>query len=276
MRTRPSTRDVVMRRDLAPFEGHEFDLLVIGGGIFGACAARDAALRGLSVALIDRSDFCAATSANSYKLVHGGIRYLQHLDLGRLRQSSHARRTLLRTAPHLVQPLPVVVPTYGHGMKGKEALRAGMGLYDVLTLDRNAGVRDPDCHVPRGRTLSRAAVLERYPGLPSPYHRVLLTFSDSRPRRLASVRTIRFGDTCRTEQLRDGGVHRVFPLQMTLPVERERQSAIDGFLGESGGAECPGHRPRALRHSEALCDFVTGYRSFRVIDQQVDDSPGVL
>jgi glycerol-3-phosphate dehydrogenase len=156
-----------MRRELASLESEEFDLLVIGGGIFGACAARDAALRGLSVALIDRADFCAATSANSYKLVHGGIRYLQHLDLARLRQSSRARRTLLRTAPHLVQPLPVVVPTYGHGMKGKEALRAGMALYDALTLDRNAGVRDPDCHVPRGRTLSRDAVLERYPGLPS-------------------------------------------------------------------------------------------------------------
>lgn len=154
-----------MRRDLAALAGRELDLVVIGGGIFGACAARDAALRGLSVALIEREDFASATSANSFKVVHGGIRYLQHADFPRVRQSSADRRTLLRVAPHLVRPLPIVVPTYGQGMRGKAALRLAMALYDATTFDRNRGVADPARRIPRGRTLPRARVLELFPGI---------------------------------------------------------------------------------------------------------------
>src|SRR5690606_7399337 len=132
-----------MNRDLPRLTTEKFDLLVIGGGIFGACAARDAAERGLSVALIERGDFGGATSASHLKMVHGGIRYLQHGDIYRLRQSSGERRAWLRTAPHLVRPLPIVVPTFGHGMKGKPALRTGMALYDLLAADRNRGITDP-------------------------------------------------------------------------------------------------------------------------------------
>jgi glycerol-3-phosphate dehydrogenase len=155
------------RRKPASLADQTFDLIVIGGGVFGACAARDAARRGLDVALIERGDFSGATSARSFKMVHGGIRYLQHLDLARVRQSSADRQTLLRDAPHLVRPLPVVVPTYGHGMQGKAALRAAMALYDLLTADRNAGIADPSRRIPRGRCLSRAEVLDRFPGLPA-------------------------------------------------------------------------------------------------------------
>ena len=155
-----------LRRDLSSLTEREFDLVVIGGGIFGACAARDAARRGLSVALLERGDFSGATSAQSFKMVHGGLRYLQHADLRRVRQSSADRHTLLRDAPHLVRPLPIVVPTYGHGMRGKEALRAAMAVYDALTFDRNFSISDPRRRIPRGRCLSRAEVLERYPGLP--------------------------------------------------------------------------------------------------------------
>lgn len=154
-----------MQRNLASLQNETFDLLVIGGGIFGACAARDAVQRGLSVALIERRDFCSASSANSYKLLHGGIRYLQHGDVIRARESARARRAFLRVAPHLCRPLPMVIPTYGHGMKGKEILRAGMAAYDVITFDRNRGVRAPERHVPRGFTLGRSELLERYPGL---------------------------------------------------------------------------------------------------------------
>ena len=96
-----------MRRSLGDLEEHDFDLLVIGAGIFGAAAAWEASRRGLSVAVIDRGDFCSATSAHSYKLIHGGLRYLQHGDLHRLRQSANARRTFLRIAPHLTRPLPI-------------------------------------------------------------------------------------------------------------------------------------------------------------------------
>jgi glycerol-3-phosphate dehydrogenase len=156
-----------VKRDLSRLTDSEFDVVVIGGGIFGACAAWDAAQRGLSVALIDRGDFCSATSANHLKMVHGGIRYLQHGDIYRLRQSSGERRAFLRIAPHLVKPLPVVIPTYGNGMKGKAVLRAGMGVYDLLTVDRNRGITDPTRHIPPGSSLGRDEVLRMFPGLPT-------------------------------------------------------------------------------------------------------------
>jgi glycerol-3-phosphate dehydrogenase len=156
-----------MRRRLRDLEEQEFDLLVIGAGIFGAAAAWEATRRGLSVAVIDRGDFCGATSAHSYKLIHGGLRYLQHGDLHRLRQSANARRTFLRIAPHLARPLPIVVPTYGYGKKGKPLLRLATAIYDAATLDRNRGIVDPARRVPRSRALSRREVLDAYPGLPS-------------------------------------------------------------------------------------------------------------
>ena len=166
-----------MKRDLSRLTDSEFDLVVIGGGIFGACAAWDAAQRGLSVALIDRGDFCSATSANHLKMVHGGIRYLQHGDIYRLRQSSGERRAFLRIAPHLVRPLPVVIPTYGHGMKGKAVLRTGMAIYDLLAADRNQGITDPARRIPPGSSLETNEVLRMFPGLPG------LTVRSARPTR---------------------------------------------------------------------------------------------
>lgn len=154
-----------MNRDLKEMARKEYDLVVIGGGIFGVCAAWDAAQRGLSVALLEKQDFSHATSANHLKMVHGGIRYLQHGDILRIRESSRERSALLRIAPHLVAPLPVVVPTYGHGLKGKGILTAGMAVYDVLTLDRNRGIDDPQRRILRGNLLSRREVLDLFPGL---------------------------------------------------------------------------------------------------------------
>lgn len=155
-----------MKRSLADLADAKFDLVIVGGGIFGACAAWDAVLRGLSVALVERGDFCGGTSANSFKMVHGGIRYLQHADIVRLRASCGERSALLRIAPHLVQPLPIVIPTYGYGKAGKGILGAGMLLYDSLTLGRNRGIRDPARRIPRTRFLSRGEVLEQFPDLP--------------------------------------------------------------------------------------------------------------
>ncbi len=154
-----------MRRDLRGLADGAFDLVVIGGGVFGAAAAWDATQRGLSVALIERADFASYTSANSYKVVHGGIRYLQHGDIYRIRQSAGERSAFLRIAPHLVQPLPIAIPTYGHGMKGKAALRAGVGVYDLLTADRNRGIPDPKRMIPNGHGLSRAETLDHFPNL---------------------------------------------------------------------------------------------------------------
>lgn len=154
-----------MRRNVSTLVEREYDIVIIGGGIFGVCAAWDAALRGLSVALIEKGDFAHATSANCFKMVHGGIRYLQHGDLIRIRESSKERNILLRIAPHLVQPLPIVIPTYGHGMKGKEILGIGISLYDFITADRNAGIRDPARRIPRGHFISREDVLKLFPEL---------------------------------------------------------------------------------------------------------------
>ena len=154
-----------MKRDIGNLANKEHDLTVIGGGIFGACAAWDAVLRGLRVALIDKEDFSHATSANHFKMIHGGMRYLQHLDVKRVRESSRERSILLKTAPHLATPLPILMPTYGHGLKGKEILRTGLSLYELITFDRNKGIEDPKRQIPKATFLSRDEVLQEYPGL---------------------------------------------------------------------------------------------------------------
>src|SRR5690606_9348005 len=146
-------------RNFAALDSRVFDVLVVGGGIFGACAAWDASLRGLSVALVERTDFASGVSANSYKFVHGGIRYLQHADIRRLRQSCGERSALLRVAPHLVSPVPVAIPTYSSVRQGKALLGAGMLLYDLLTADRNRGILDRDRKIPLSRFMSRSDVL---------------------------------------------------------------------------------------------------------------------
>jgi len=157
-----------MQRQSSLLADNEYDILVIGGGAFGAAAARDAALRGLRTAIIERSDFGGATSAECFKMVHGGIRYLQHADVARLRASSHERSALLRIAPHLVKPVPIAIPTYGHGRRGKMFLGAGACTYDLLTADRNVGVRDPHRQVRRSRMLTRPELLRMFPHLRHP------------------------------------------------------------------------------------------------------------
>jgi glycerol-3-phosphate dehydrogenase len=143
----------------------EHDLLIVGGGIHGAAVAWDAAQRGLSVALVEANDFASGTSWNSLKTIHGGLRHLQRADLAGLRESVRERRALLRIAPGLVRPLPFVVPAYGHGPKGFEALALAVRLYDLLSADRNDGLRE-NRWLRGSRVLSRAEALESVPGLP--------------------------------------------------------------------------------------------------------------
>lgn len=154
-----------MRRNIDDVRGQSFDIVIVGGGAFAACAAWEAVLRGYSVALIEANDFGSGTSANSYKMVHGGIRYVQHLDLPRVWESCNERSALLRIAPHLVKPLPIAVPTYGHGRSGKEFLGSGFALYDLLTLGRNRGISDRTRRVPGVSMMSRQEVLERFAGV---------------------------------------------------------------------------------------------------------------
>jgi glycerol-3-phosphate dehydrogenase len=145
-----------MPRSLADLAAREFDLLVVGAGIHGACIAREAARRGLRVALIDRGDFGAEASANSQKVLHGGLRYLQQLDLPRMRDSIRSRRHFARVAPHLVRPLPCVVPARGVGLRSPAALAAALAANALASADRNAGV-EPAARLPAGRMLSPAA-----------------------------------------------------------------------------------------------------------------------
>jgi glycerol-3-phosphate dehydrogenase len=153
-----------MKRDLAALTERDHDLLVIGGGIHGAACFWDAAQRGLEVALVEASDFASGTSFNSLKTIHGGLRYLQKLDLPRMLQSIGDRSALLRIAPELVSPLPFVIPTYGHGRRGPEILGIGLRLNDLISFDRNRGLA-PERSLPSGRRLSRQQVTELMPGV---------------------------------------------------------------------------------------------------------------
>lgn len=154
-----------MQRDLKRLADQTFDLVVIGGGVHGACIAWDAVLRGLSVALIERGDFGQETSANSLKTVHGGLRYLQDADLGLVRSMIRERSTYLRIAPHLVQPLPCLTPTYPSLMKSKVALGVALKFNDLVGFDRNRGI-ESERALPDGRLLSKRECLRLLPHLP--------------------------------------------------------------------------------------------------------------
>lgn len=132
-----------------------WDVLVIGGGATGAGVARDAAGRGFRTALVEAGDFARGTSSRSSRLIHGGLRYLETMELGLVFEASAERRRLLALAPHLVQPLPFLFPVF-HGGVGLRKLQAGMWLYDLLALFRN---------IRRHRMLSRDAVVATEPGL---------------------------------------------------------------------------------------------------------------
>lgn len=153
-----------MQRDLAAFVNQEYDLLVIGGGIYGSFIAWDASLRGLSVALVEKGDFGHATSSNSLKIIHGGLRYLQDANPMLVRNMIRERKVFMRIAPHLVHPLPFVLPTQGHGLRSKEVMAVALGLNDLLGFDRNR-LDDPQKHIPSGRVISKDECLQILPGL---------------------------------------------------------------------------------------------------------------
>src|SRR5262249_33841394 len=120
---------------LAALSAEEFDVVVVGGGITGAGVALDAATRGYSVALLERADFASGTSSRSSKLVHGGLRYLQNFDLGLVREALLERQLMVTLAPHLVRPLPLVVPAF-EGARPDRLMGVGLNLYDVMSVDR--------------------------------------------------------------------------------------------------------------------------------------------
>jgi glycerol-3-phosphate dehydrogenase len=120
-----------------PLVDSDYDVVIIGGGMAGAGAARDLALRGVSVALVEKGDFASGTTSRSSKLIHGGLRYLELLDFGLVRESLREREALRRLAPHLVRPLPFVVPIYRDSSRSLIKVRIGLTLYDWLTPGRS-------------------------------------------------------------------------------------------------------------------------------------------
>jgi glycerol-3-phosphate dehydrogenase len=152
-----------MQRDVDDISRRHVDLLVVGGGIYGAWAALDAAQRGLSVTLIEQSDFCSATSANHHKIIHGGLRYLQHFDVRRMRESIRERSILLHNAPGFVRPMPVLVPTARNWSRHRQLMRGALFANDLMGAGQNRGVPN-ERRIPCGRLLSQAHCKALAPG----------------------------------------------------------------------------------------------------------------
>ena len=154
-RKRPRSDEPASRRaSLARLTEKPLDLLVIGGGIVGAGVARDAAMRGYRVGLVERGDFAAGTSSRSSRLIHGGLRYLEHGEIRLVSEALRERRTLLTIAPHLVWPLAFTFPVHKGDRVSRWKLAAGMWLYDLLAFTKR---------LRRHRTLGKRGVLEAEP-----------------------------------------------------------------------------------------------------------------
>ena len=143
-------------RSFAALERAQLDVLIIGGGIVGTGIARDLALRGLKVGLVEQRDLASGTSSRPTRLIHGGLRYLEMFDFALVRTDMREREVLLRKAPHLVQPLRFLMPMYGKGVLYRAKLQAGMQLYDVLSFDKS---------LPTRQWLTRSEALNAEPGL---------------------------------------------------------------------------------------------------------------
>lgn len=156
--------------NLNKLDSEEFDLLIIGGGINGAGAARDAASRGMKVALVEMDDFASGTSSRSSKLIHGGIRYLENLEFGLVYEALSERTRLFDLAPNLVHPLRFVLPIYKNARVGMFKMGLGMWLYDVLSC-----FEAPELH----EKLNREDTIDRLPMLQSPELKGSFVYSDA-------------------------------------------------------------------------------------------------
>ena len=155
-----------MKRDIQKLAQQEYDLLIVGGGVYGAACAWDASLRGLKVALLERNDFGWATSSNSAKIAHSGSRYLQHADFKRMRESIRERSIIADVAPYLIDQQPYMMPIYGHGIKGRETISMYFSIYDLFSIDRRRK-QDPARCVPNSHLISKEEVLRIMPGIKS-------------------------------------------------------------------------------------------------------------
>jgi len=207
--------------------GARFDLIVIGAGINGAAVAREAALCGLKVLLLDRADIGAGTSSASSRLIHGGLRYLEYAEIGLVHESLAERERLLRTAPHLVEPLELCIPFYAGARRKPWQVRFGLTLYDWLS----AGKSEPNHSY-----LSRDELLSRLPGLRADGLLGGASYFDAQAR---------FPERLVLENVRDavenGAQLMTYTRVTRIRVERGRVTGVDWRVadGGTGGAEAP-------------------------------------
>ncbi|MFH1277618.1 MAG: FAD-dependent oxidoreductase [Candidatus Eisenbacteria bacterium] len=154
----------MIRRDPKGAVKRDHDLIVVGGGIYGVAATLEAARRGLRPLLLERNDFGGATSRNSLATIHGGLRYLQNLDIRRYLESTDERRRFLREFPDLVAPLPCLMPLYGKGTKRPGLFRIANAMNEALSADRNEGVRI-DRHLGKGEVIGPEETIRRFPAV---------------------------------------------------------------------------------------------------------------
>ncbi|MBD0280574.1 MAG: glycerol-3-phosphate dehydrogenase/oxidase [Thermoleophilaceae bacterium] len=180
-------------------ERDSFDLAVVGGGITGAGVALDAAARGYSVALVERADFAVGTSSRSSKLIHGGLRYLQSFDLGLVREALLERSLLVKLAPHLVSPLPFLVPAFD-GRRPDRLMGMGLNMYDAMSWRRGRD-EDEDWSPTRHRIIGGTETVEMVPALAAREPNAAYLFYDCQTDDARLVLTVlgeaeRFGAVC--------------------------------------------------------------------------------
>lgn len=155
-----------MKRDINRLTSQPFDAVIVGGGIHGATAYHQLAKQGLRCAIIEKDDFGQATSANSLKILHGGLRYLQHLNFSRMRESIKSRWHYMDIAPHLIKPMPCLMATKGMGIQSKPIMAIALALFDLIAWDRNRNVPAVN-RVGRGKVISKKEILKIAPGINS-------------------------------------------------------------------------------------------------------------
>ena len=227
---------------LAALERDSYDLVVVGGGITGAGVALDAASRGYSVALVERSDFASGTSSRSSKLIHGGLRYLQNFDLGLVREALLERSQLVKLAPHLVKPLPFLVPSFG-GKRPDRLLGMGLNMYDAMSWRRGRD-EDTEWSPARHRTVDGAEAVKMLPSLANREPTAAYLFYD-----------------CQTDDVR---------LVLTVLGEAERFGAV-----LANGCEVTGLVERDGRASGVLVRDTAGGGEFEVAATNVVNATGV-
>ena len=216
---------MISRADaLGALERDSFDLAVVGGGITGAGVALDAASRGYSVALVEKSDYAAGTSGRSSKLIHGGLRYLQNFDLGLVREALLERSLLVRLAPHLVTPLPLLVPAF-EGRRPDRLMGMGLNMYDAMSWRRGRD-EEEEWSPARHRTISGAEAVEMAPALAERDPTAAYLFYD-----------------CQTDDAR---------LVLTVLAEAERFGAVCANACEAAGLVERGGRAAGVLVRDAL------------------------